>query len=129
MTPAPSRWTDHAVEQLIGRLLQVGVLIAASVVVMGGVLLLVQHGGTTVSYSEFRGEPDHLRSISGVVRGAMAMDSRAIVQLGLLLLIATPVARVIFTLVAFVVQRDRTYVAITTLVLAVLLYGLLLGRA
>jgi len=63
------------------------------------------------------------------VRGALALDSKAIVQLGLVLLIATPVVRVAFMLIAFVVQRDRVYVAISGLVLALLLYGLLLGRA
>jgi uncharacterized membrane protein len=125
----PPRVSDHAVEQVVGRLLQLGVLIAALVVLVGAVLLLVQHGRMPVAYSIFHGEPDGLRSISGILRGAMAMQSEAIVQLGLLLLIATPVARVAFTLVAFVLQRDRTYVAVTALVLALLLYGLLFGSA
>jgi uncharacterized membrane protein len=57
------------------------------------------------------------------------MQSESIVQLGLLLLIATPVARVAFTLVAFVLQRDRTYVVVTSIVLALLLYGLVFGNA
>jgi uncharacterized membrane protein len=70
-----------------------------------------------------------LRSIIAIVHGAFVGNAEAIVQLGLLLLIATPVARVAFTLVAFALQRDRTYVCITTIVLALLLYGLLLGRA
>jgi uncharacterized membrane protein len=125
----PSRWTDHAVEQLIGRLLQIGVLFAALVVLVGGALLLAQHGGAVESYTVFRGEPELLRSIGSIVRGAFAMDSRAIVQLGLLLLIATPIARVAFTLVAFALQRDRTYVVITTIVLVLLLYGFIYGRA
>lgn len=124
-----SRWTDHAVEQLIGRLLQFGVLLAAAVCLVGGVLLLAQHGGATVSYSVFRGEPELLKSIGSIVRGAVAMNSQAIVQLGLLLLIATPIVRVAFTLVAFALQRDRTYVVITTIVLGLLLYGFLYGKA
>jgi uncharacterized membrane protein len=110
-------------------LLQLGVLIAAVVVVLGSALLLVQHGGTQVAYSVFHGEPDGLRSIAGIVRGVLAMQSESIVQFGLLLLIATPVARVAFTLVAFILQRDRTYVIITTIVLALLLYGLVFGKA
>ncbi len=128
-TARPSRWTDHAVEQLIGRLLQIGVLIAALVVVVGGALVLSQHGGAVASYSVFHGQPELLRSIGPIVRGAFAMDSRAVVQLGLLLLIATPIARVAFTLGAFALQRDRTYVLITAVVLALLLYGFLYGRA
>ena len=124
-----SRWSDHAVEQLVGRLLQLGVLAAAVVVLIGGGLLLAQHGGAPASYSVFRGEPELLRSIVSIVRGAVSMDSRAIVQLGLLLLILTPVARVAFTLVAFALQRDRTYVVVTAIVLVLLLYGLVYGKA
>jgi uncharacterized membrane protein len=128
-TGPAGRWSDHAVEQFIGRLLQIGVSIAAVVTTAGGALLLLQHGGTTPAFSVFKGEPSRLTSLTEILRGAVAMQSDAIVQLGLVLLIATPVARVAFTLGAFVVQRDRTYIAITTLVLVLLLYGLLYGSA
>jgi len=129
MTNPPTRFSDHAVEQVVGRLLQLGVLIAAVVVLAGGALLLAQHGSSPAAFSTFHGEPDALRSIGGIVTGVVSLHSEAIVQLGLLLLIATPVARVAFTLVAFILQRDRTYVLITTLVLALLLYGLVFGKA
>jgi uncharacterized membrane protein len=124
-----TRWSDRAMEQLIGRFLQFGVMLAAAVVLVGGTLLLVQHGGAPVSYAVFQREPQQLRTIGGIARGAVALDSRAIVQLGLLLLIATPVVRVAFMLIAFVVQRDRIYVAISGVVLALLLYALLLAQA
>jgi uncharacterized membrane protein len=129
VTNTPSPLSDHAVEQFVGRLLQLGVLVAAVMVLFGSALLLVQQGGTPVAYSVFHGEPDGLRSIAGIIRGVLAMRSESIVQFGLLLLIATPVARVAFTLVAFILQRDRTYVIITTIVLALLLYGLVFGKA
>ena len=128
-TERERRWSDHAVEQLIGRLLQVGVLVAAAVVIAGGSALLARYGTTPADFAAFRAEPSMLRSVGGIVRGALALDSRAVVQLGLLLLIATPVARVALTLVAFVLQRDRLYVAITALVLVLLLYGIVFGRA
>jgi uncharacterized membrane protein len=129
MTSHEPRWSDHAVEQLIGRLLQFGVFLAAAVVLVGAAFVLAQHGGARVSYAAFDPGPERLRSVAGILRGTLAMDGKAVVQLGLVLLIATPVARVAFTLVAFVLQRDRTYVIITTVVLAILLYGLVLGRA
>ena len=127
---APSgRWSDHEVEQMIGRLLQVGVLIAAAVVLLGGVMLLVQHGRAPVEFRTFSTATSPLQGLAGIVRGALALDSMAIVQLGLVLLIATPVMRVALTLVAFALQRDRLYVVLTAVVLALLLYGLLWGRA
>jgi len=128
MTQPDARWSDHAVEQIIGRLLQIGVLLAAAVVIVGAALLLVNHGGNPAAYGDFRGEPSELRTVAGIVRGAAALHAPAIVQLGLVLLIATPIARVGFTLVAFILQRDRTYVWITTLVMILLLFGLVFGR-
>jgi uncharacterized membrane protein len=112
------------VEQVIGRLLQAGVIIASIVVVLGATLLLVQHGAEPTAFSVFRGGSSHLRSVSATFIGAVHGDPGAIVQLGLVLLIATPVARVALTLAAFVAQRDRLYVAMTALVLVLLLVGL-----
>ena len=129
MTEHAPRVSDDAVEQFIGRLLQIGVLVAAAVTLAGGILLVAQHGRSPADYGTFRGEPYYLRSLTGVLRAALSMDSRAIVQLGLVLLIATPVARVAFTLIAFALQRDRVYVGVTLLVLALLLFGLLFGIA
>ena len=130
-TPAAprGRWSDHEVEQLIGRLLQIGVMVAAVVVIIGAAMFLVQHGRAPVAYQTFSTTPTPLWSLGGIVRGVLALDSASIVQLGLVLLIATPVMRVALTLVAFALQRDRLYVLITAVVLALLLYGLIWGRA
>lgn len=124
--PGPS---DYAVEQLVGRLLQIGVLVSAVVTAAGGVMLLSRHGSDVPSYATFRGEPPALSTLAGIIQGAAALDARGVIQLGLLLLIATPVVRVAFTLVAFALQRDHKYVFITAIVLTLLLYGLLFGRA
>jgi uncharacterized membrane protein len=124
-----ARLSDHAVEQLIGRMLQIGVAVSALVLIAGGALLLAQHGGDIPSYAPFRGEPAQIRSLAGIVQGAWALQSQSIVQLGLVLLIATPILRVALTWVAFLIQRDRMYVGVTTIVLAVLVYGLVFGRA
>lgn len=121
--------SDFAVEQLIGRMLQIGVFLAAAVTIVGGALLLAHYGHTRPDFSVFRAEPAHLTSLGGIARGVREMRSESIVQLGIVLLIATPILRVAFTLVAFILQRDRTYVAITSLVLGLLLYGLVSGKA
>ena len=124
-----SKWSEHAVEQLIGRLLRLGVLVAAAVVVIGGSLLLVQHGSSIADFRIFRGASEPLRDIGAIARGVRHLDSRAIVQLGLVLLIATPVARVALTLIAFLIRRDRLYTVMTLVVLTLLVFGLVWGHA
>jgi uncharacterized membrane protein len=118
------RWSDDDVERVLGTLLRAGVVLAAALVAIGGVIYLLRLGGAAPSYGRFRGEPEDLRRVRGIVRAVLAGRGRGLIQLGLLVLIATPVARVAASLIAFAVQRDRTYVAITAIVLALLLLSL-----
>ncbi len=119
-------WSDQRFEALIGRLLRIGVMLSAVVVLAGGVHYLVQYRGATAERLRvFSGEPDNLRHISGIVHFALGLHSRGLIQLGLLILIATPVARVAFSVLGFAGERDWLYVKITLAVLAILLYGLI----
>lgn len=118
------RQHDQRMEVLMGRLLQTGVLLASAVVLLGGVLYLHQHAGTPADFRTFAGEPANLRHITSLLRLVAIGDGAAIIQLGALLLIATPVARVLFAIVGFAVERDRLYVTVSLLVLAVLMIGL-----
>jgi len=120
-------FTDTQVEQTMGNLLRAGVLGAAAVVVLGGILYLAKYRSEPPNYRLFRGEPAELRSPAGIVRDALDFRNRGLIQLGLLLLIATPVARVLFSVYAFLRQRDYPYVVFTLIVLAVLLYSLFFG--
>ena len=128
MASRARQWTDQKVEEGIGNLLRVGVTLAAAVVLFGGSIYLARHGRTAPQYHVFRGEPADLRTISGIVKAALAFQGRGLIQLGLLLLIATPVARVAFSVAAFAIQRDRLYVVVTLIVLAVLVYSLAGGH-
>jgi uncharacterized membrane protein len=123
----PRPWTNHRVERGISLVLLVGVVLSALVVLAGGVAYLVRHGGEPAEYSVFLGEPDGLRSIPDILRGAAALDERAIIQFGLLMLIATPVVRVAFSAVAMGLRGDRLYAAIAGATLSILLYSLI-GR-
>ncbi len=118
-------WTDEQFEQWIGGLLRTGVIISATVAAVGALVYLARFGGGHESYRVFHGVPAGLESVHGVIGGALRLRSRWIIQLGLLLLIATPIARVALSLLAFGRQRDWLYVGVTALVLALLLYGLL----
>jgi uncharacterized membrane protein len=119
-----SEWTDQETEEIIGNLLRTGVLLAAGIVTMGAVLYLLRHGGQAADYRYFHGEPKNLASLKGILHYAIEGRGRGIIQFGLLLLIATPVARVAFSIFAFARERDWMYVTFTCFVLAVLCYSL-----
>lgn len=119
------RFDDRRMETMMGRLLQAGVLLASAVVLVGGVLYVRGHLGGAVNYRSFAGEPAALRSGRGLLRLLMTGDPAALIQLGVLLLIATPVARVVFAVVGFALERDRLYVAVSVAVLAILAASLL----
>ncbi|MGH9746598.1 MAG: DUF1634 domain-containing protein [Candidatus Acidiferrales bacterium] len=121
--PAPAM-SDKRAEAIIGILLRTGVTIAAIVVFAGAIPYLVHHGHTQPNYATFHSEPPGLRHISGILKASLALDAAGIIQLGLLILIATPVARVAFSVFAFAEERDWFYVAITLIVLALLVFSL-----
>jgi uncharacterized membrane protein len=123
MPPERKTWTDETVEQVVGNLLRGGVLLAALIVLTGGILYLYRYGGKPADYHEFHGVEPQFCSPIGIAQAAMSRSSRAIIQLGLLVLIATPVARVIFSVFAFARERDWAYVGITLVVLVILLYS------
>lgn len=118
------RMDDHRLETIIGRLLQVGVAVAVAIVVCGGAPYLIAHRNDPFDRTVFIGEPPELENLSGIVMLAMQLDPRGIIQLGILVLIATPIARVVFSVYAFRMERDRLYVGITLVVLALLVAGL-----
>ncbi len=125
MEPVVRTELDERMERAMGGILRAGVLLSAAVVLVGGVLYLRGHAMPPEYYHLFRGEPAPLRSVHGIVADAGALRSPGVVQLGVLLLLATPVARVMFALLSFVVQRDRVYILATLVVLGVLLYSML----
>ncbi len=120
-------WTDERMDRVIGGLLRAGVVVATALVLAGAGATLWRHAGDPVDFGVFRGEPLSLRDPAAIARGALALQGPGLVQLGLLVLLATPVARVAFSVFAFAAQRDWTYVAITVVVLGVLSASLMSG--
>lgn len=112
------------IETYLGNLLRIGVLISAAVVLFGLSLYLHRHGSETPDYRVFKGEPADLRGVYGIVVDAVHGRLRGVIQLGLLLLLATPVSRVAFSVLAFACQRDKVYVIVTLIVLGVLIYSM-----
>jgi len=119
--------TEKQFDTLLGNVLRAGVLISAAVVVCGGVVYLSGHPGVTPDYHVFRGEPGDMRSVTGIITDAKAFDGRGLIQLGVLVLIATPIARVVFSVIGFARQHDWLYVVLTLVVLTLLVYSVTTG--
>lgn len=119
---------DKKIDLWMAALLRTGVLLAALLVLAGGGLYLAKERGPVPNYHFFQGEPPEFRTISGIFHEALRFSGPGLIQLGLLVLIATPIARVAFSVVAFLYQRDWTYVAVTLIVLGLLCYSLLGGH-
>lgn len=115
-------------ERTIGHLLRWGVVISATIVLLGAICFLHRHSHEPASFHTFQATAAVYRSVRGMAVAAAHFDCRAVIQLGLFFLIATPIARVAFSLVAFGVERDWTYVALTSVVLAILVSSFLLER-
>jgi uncharacterized membrane protein len=116
---------DQQLDQALGNLLRAGVLLAAAVTLLGGIAYLTKFWDTRSDHHTLAEQSEELRNPVGIVRCALTLDARCVIQFGLLLLIATPVARVAFSVFAFTKQRDWTYVVVTLIVLGLLMYGLL----
>jgi uncharacterized membrane protein len=120
---------DPIIDRITGLLLRVGVVVSAFVLLVGGVLFLVHHGlEPCPDRKVFPADPEKLRPAT-VLKAARAGSGQAIILIGLGLLIATPILRVAFTVLAFAWRRDFLYVLIPLIVLAVLITGLLTGQA
>jgi uncharacterized membrane protein len=116
---------DEKLRDMLAVILRIGIISSAALVVFGGILFFIQHTGEIFDYTKFRGEPARLRQVHLIVKEAISLRSRSIIQLGLLLLIITPVARVFFSLFGFALEKDWTYLIITFIVLFILLSSLL----
>lgn len=125
----PSAAQDKKLEIAIGWMLRVGVLTAALVVFIGGVMYLRHPFVKVPDYHTFHATVPQDRSARGVFVGVLQGKDLAIVQLGMLLLIATPIGRVIFAIVGFGAERDWLYTVVSLIVLAVLIFSLFRGTA
>lgn len=122
-----AKWQDKDLENIIGNLLRAGVLLAMLIVVLGGILYLVRHGSTVPEYKTFHSQPAEFRTFTGILKSCMEGKGRGIIQLGILVLIATPIARVAFSIFGYLVEKDYLYMGITLLVLCIILSSMLGG--
>lgn len=125
---APSSSADQRLETAIGMMLRVGVTVSALIVVIGGILYLQHPGSAAADYTHFHSPPKEVLSVHGTMAGVAHGASVSIIQFGLLLLIATPVLRVLLALIGFLLERDKLYSFVSLAVLAILLFSLIHSR-
>lgn len=126
-------WSEQDVEQHIGKLLRYGVMLACIITTFGGIVYLIQSHGKMPDYKAipsglpFKGVAEYLRELNTIIPAVKEFDGAAIIQLGVVVLIATPILRVAFSLFSFLIEKDYMYVIITLIVLSVIFANMLLG--
>lgn len=119
-----SKMKDKDMEIVMGNLLRIGVLLSAVIVAAGGIIFLLKHGNQLQHYHFFQSEPRRLRDIGDIWKTAWQGRAQSLIQLGLLVLIATPIARIIFSIIGYLLEKDYLYVLITLIVLCVIFFSL-----
>lgn len=124
-----SNFKDKDMQAVIGWVLRLGVIISMAVVFIGGVIYLYRHGHTIANYKTFSGVPEFLQTPRGILNGIVTFRGRAIIQAGIVLLIATPVIRIICSAIGFIMEKDYLYTGITIFVLMIIVIGMFTGHA
>lgn len=115
---------DKDIQLILGTLLRMGVLLSMAVVLIGGILYMYSDGKASVDYTVFVAEHADLTSISAIFSGLMSGNGKAIIQFGIVLLIFTPISRVLLSVFSFLLERDYMYVLIGLIVLSIILFSL-----
>jgi uncharacterized membrane protein len=119
---------DRLLEIAMGRMLRVGVILSAFVVLVGGALYLREFHAPMPDYSQFHLNRAPYRSVIAILASLTHLESKSLIDVGILLLIATPVSRVLFGVIGFSMEKDRMYAAVSAIILAILLASLFTGR-
>ncbi|GGE53477.1 putative membrane protein [Pedobacter psychrotolerans] len=120
---------DKDIQVILGTLLRAGVIISMTIVLIGGIIFLIHNKGVITDYKVFKPELAKFSSIAAIFKGLLTFHGDAIVQFGILMLIFTPVARIIFAIFSFLIERDYLYVLIGLIILAIITISLNGGLA
>jgi uncharacterized membrane protein len=123
------KFKDTDIQLVIGWTLRIGVFTAICIVFFGGIFYLYRHGNSIADYHLFKGVPNFIDSASGIINGMLTLRGQAIIQGGIILLIATPVIRVLISAIGFILEKDYLYTVITLVVLLIIFISMLSGHA
>ncbi|QIL38820.1 DUF1634 domain-containing protein [Pedobacter sp. HDW13] len=120
---------DKDIQLILGTLLRAGVIISMGIVLIGGVIFLSHNKGVITDYKVFKPELAKFSSIAAIFKGVLTFQGDAVVQFGILMLIFTPIARIVFAIFSFLIERDYLYVLIGFIILAIITISLNGGLA
>lgn len=121
---------DKNLAIVIGNIMRWGVIVSLSLTFLGGVIYLLAHPNEIISYKEFVEADYSIAEIfSKTFSGVLSFDGEALIIFGILLLFATPVIRVLFSLIGFILEKDKLYILITLIVLAIIFISISGGLA
>lgn len=124
-----NKFKDTDIQALIGQVLRLGMIVSISIVFLGGIIYLYRHGHSVPNYRVFKGIPPFLQHTGSLLQAAFQIRGQAIIQLGVILLVATPILRVVFSMIGFMLEKDYMYVAISFLVLLIIFASMMGGHA
>ncbi|WAC42625.1 DUF1634 domain-containing protein [Pedobacter sp. SL55] len=121
--------TDKDIQSLVGNLLRAGVYISMGIVILGGIIYLLDHANEKIDYVTFDINKVSLKTVGAIFSNVLTFKGAAVVQFGLLMLIFTPIARVLMAVISFFLEKDYLYVLIGLIVLAIIMASLSGGFA
>lgn len=123
--PAAEGERLHQAEIIVSVVLRGGVIVSAGVIALGVLLFYVELLAGRITIAAAQAFP---HSFGGELAALRTGNPVAVVLLGLLLLLITPVTRVAVSIVVFALEHDRLYTVITAIVLLILVVSFLFGR-
>ena len=126
-------WKGREMDLYLGKSLRVGMLTACIISLIGGVFYMIHSTGmpnykaVSGHHDLFVGVAPYLREFNTIFAALLRGDSAAIIQFGVLVLIATPIFRVAFSAIIFLIERDYLYVVITLIVLLIIFSNMIFG--
>lgn len=117
-------WGDPDMELVISRIMRYGIVVASVIVIIGAITFLSNYGQEKPQYSTFTGQPKELTNVFRIISSLSSTSGRGLIEFGMVVLIAIPVLRVAFSIASFIVEKDRVYIIITSIVFILLLFSL-----
>jgi uncharacterized membrane protein len=115
---------------ILGIVLRSGVVLSGVIIAIGAMLFVANHSlDDTSAYLAYNPSlvphGNFPVSLASILSGLISLEPSSIIQLGFLVLLATPVTRVVLSLFLFAAEKDRMFVYLTAAVLAILLFSML----